>query len=74
YKTVWVAIFNALIGHIILIVSALPGVIELQSVLGAFIIALIVMGLGTGMFKATISPLIAEQYQRARLLTGTTWG
>lgn len=46
YKTICWAVFIALIGHIILIVAAVPGVIEHQSAIGAFSVALIVMGLG----------------------------
>ncbi|KAJ7804085.1 hypothetical protein B0H14DRAFT_3091897 [Mycena olivaceomarginata] len=54
-----VDVFIALIGHIILIVSAVPGVIEKsQTALGRFLFAQIVMGFGTGLFKTTISPLL----------------
>src|SRR4051812_29333301 len=57
----------AIVGHIILIASAIPGVIEhSKTAVGVFIIALFIMGLGTGGFKANISPLIAEQYADAK--------
>jgi len=46
YKTVCVAVFITLIGHILLVISAVPGVIEKSSAIGAFSVALIVMGLG----------------------------
>ena len=94
FKTICVAVFIALIGHIILIVSAVPGVIEHPGAIGAFIIALIIMGLGTytnqfsffrfmlifsisplqgtGLFKANISPLVAEQYKRTKLFVVVT--
>lgn len=83
------AIAVALIGHIILIVSAVPGVIEKKSALGAFCVGLVVTGLGalvsfyfssldgltfgigTGLFKANISPLIAEQYKRTKIFVVT---
>lgn len=32
-----------------------------------FSIAIIITGLGTGLFKANISPLVAEQYRRTKL-------
>ncbi|KAL0572403.1 hypothetical protein V5O48_009564 [Marasmius crinis-equi] len=67
FNTVCVAIFITLIGHILLIVCAVPGVIEYKSAIAVFAIAMVVMGLGTGIFKANISPLIAEQYRRTRL-------
>ncbi|KXN81955.1 putative peptide transporter ptr2 [Leucoagaricus sp. SymC.cos] len=72
YKTICWAVFIALIGHIILIIAAVPGVIERQSAIGAFAVALIVMGFGTGLFKSNISPLIAEQYRRRKAFVVTT--
>ncbi|CAA7270518.1 unnamed protein product [Cyclocybe aegerita] len=72
FKTICVAVFIALVGHIILIVAAVPGVIEKSSAIGPFAVALIVMGFGTGLFKANISPLVAEQYKRTKLFVVTT--
>jgi POT family proton-dependent oligopeptide transporter len=46
FKTICVAVVIALIGHIVLIVAAVPGVIEHKSAIGAFAIALIIMGFG----------------------------
>ncbi|KAI0785087.1 PTR2-domain-containing protein [Abortiporus biennis] len=73
FKTVCICVGVALIGHVLLIVSAVPGVIEHSNgSLACFVIAIIVMGLGTGGFKANISPLVAEQYKRTKLFIGTT--
>ncbi|RDX54549.1 oligopeptide transporter [Lentinus brumalis] len=73
YKTVCVAVGIALVGHVLLIISAVPGVIEhSHGSLACFIIAIIIMGLGTGGFKANISPLVAEQYKRTKLFIGHT--
>ncbi|KDR79495.1 hypothetical protein GALMADRAFT_137316 [Galerina marginata CBS 339.88] len=46
-------------------------VIEENSAVSAFAVALIVMGFRTGLFKANISPLVAEQYKRTRLFVIT---
>jgi MFS family permease len=68
FNTIYVAVAIALVGHIILIVSALPGIIEhSKNSVAAFVIALIVTGFGTGPFKSNISPLVAEQYRRTKL-------
>ncbi|KAF8872958.1 peptide transporter PTR2A [Infundibulicybe gibba] len=72
FNTICIAVAVALLGHIILIISAVPGVIEQSSAIGAFAVALVVMGLGTGLFKANISPLVAEQYKRTKLFVITT--
>lgn len=50
FNTICVAVGVALVGHAILIVSAVPGVIEHKSAVGAFSVALIVMGLGASSF------------------------
>ena len=36
------------------------------------VIAVIVMGIGTGGFKANVSPLVAEQYKKSKLFIGHT--
>jgi POT family proton-dependent oligopeptide transporter len=46
FNTICIAVFVALLGHIILVVAAVPGVIEHTSAVGAFAVALVVMGLG----------------------------
>jgi len=55
-----------------MIISSVPGVIEKKGGIGAFIVSLVVTGLGTGLFKANISPLVAEQYRRSKLYISTT--
>ncbi|TFK82817.1 oligopeptide transporter [Polyporus arcularius HHB13444] len=73
YKTVCVSVAIALFGHVLLVISAVPGVIEhSHGSLACFLIAIIIMGLGTGGFKANISPLVAEQYKRTKLFIGHT--
>ena len=55
-------------GHIILIISAIPAVIDKPDAsLGIFSVAIIIMGIGTGFFKSTVSPLIAEQVAGQRM-------
>ncbi|KAN0064893.1 hypothetical protein ACQY0O_001950 [Thecaphora frezii] len=62
FKTISIAVFIATVGHILLIISALPSVLDnREGAMACFVIAIIVMGVGTGWFKSSISPLIAEQ-------------
>lgn len=64
YKTINFAIIVATLGHIIIVISAVPGVIEKSNTaLGVFCLGLIFFGVGVGFFKCNISPLIAEQYE-----------
>ncbi|VDB95653.1 unnamed protein product [Peniophora sp. CBMAI 1063] len=62
FKTIAVSVAIALVGHVVLIISAIPPVLEKPNgALGALVVAILIMGLGTGGFKSNISPLIAEQ-------------
>ncbi|KAL0581439.1 hypothetical protein V5O48_000593 [Marasmius crinis-equi] len=71
FNTVSLGIGIAMLGHIIIIISAIPGVIETSGAIGCFAIGMVVTGLGTGLFKSNISPLIAEQYKRTKLFVIT---
>jgi len=63
-KTIYYAIAVAMLGHIIMIVAAVPGVIEHESgALACFSVGLIFFGIGVGGFKPNISPLYAEQLE-----------
>lgn len=55
-----------------MIISAVPGIIEKSHTsVGIFAVSLVIMGLGTGGFKANISPLVAEQYKKTKLFVKT---
>lgn len=55
-----------------MIVSAIPSVLAGNGAIGVFCLSLVIMGIGTGGFKANISPLIAEQYKRSKIFVKTT--
>ncbi|EAW22638.1 putative MFS peptide transporter [Aspergillus fischeri NRRL 181] len=66
-KTIQVSIAFAMVGHIILIISALPSVIaHPHGALGCFAVGLVIFGVGVGGFKSNIAPLIAEQHKETR--------
>jgi hypothetical protein len=61
-RTIQVSIAIALVGHVILIMSAIPTVmVHPTGAITAFAIGIVIMGIGVGGFKSNISPLIAEQ-------------
>lgn len=63
YATIQWAIVVALVGHVLLTISAIPTVLTGNGAIGCFVVAILIMGAGTGGFKSNISPLVAEQYQ-----------
>ena len=69
FKTIMYSIGAALIGHTILLISAIPPVIKNPNgSIAAFAIGLVIMGVGTGGFKYATLPLI-RIYLRKRTLT-----
>ncbi|PGH04318.1 hypothetical protein AJ80_08541 [Polytolypa hystricis UAMH7299] len=72
FNTIMVSIGVALVGHTILIVSAIPAVIAKPGgSIACFSVGLVIMGIGTGGFKSNISALIAEQYKGERMFVKT---
>jgi POT family proton-dependent oligopeptide transporter len=62
YKAILASIAVAVVGHVFLVISALPGVIERSTTaLAVFALSVIVLGVGTGGLKTNVAPLITEQ-------------
>lgn len=66
FNTIFIAIAFSILGHILLIISAIPSVLTGSAAIAPFMLGVIVLGFGTGAFKANISPLIAEQYKQTK--------
>ncbi|KAK0720790.1 POT family-domain-containing protein [Lasiosphaeris hirsuta] len=72
FKTIALALSIDIIGHIVLIMSAIPPVIKNPGgSMATFIVGIIIMGLGTGGFKPNINPLIVEQLDLDRMVVRT---
>ena len=68
FKTILYSVIVAEIGHLILVASSAPKVLDKpDTALGVFVLGILVMGLGTGTFKPNISPLIAEQVPQEKM-------
>ncbi|KAG5357488.1 Peptide transporter PTR2 [Yarrowia sp. C11] len=64
YPTIWAGTIVCGIGHVIIVIAGVPGVIEAQKAsLGLFIAGLIIFAFGTGLFKPNLLPLVMEQYR-----------
>ncbi|KAJ3566004.1 hypothetical protein NP233_g7279 [Leucocoprinus birnbaumii] len=63
YKTILVFSVITLVGHIILVGSAVPSALQHpNTALGLLVLSIVIMGIGAGAIKANVSPMIAEQY------------
>lgn len=71
YKTIVVFAAIYIVGLLILLLTSLPVALNNGAGLGGFIVAILVIGIGTGGIKANVSPLIADQYSRKRMAIKT---
>ncbi|KAG0053833.1 peptide transporter ptr2 [Gryganskiella cystojenkinii] len=62
YKTIVVFCGIYMLGVLILTLTSIPVAILHNAALPGLVIAMIVIGLGTGGIKANVSPMVAEQY------------
>lgn len=64
YKAILYFCFVYIVGLLVLLLTSLPVALENGAGLGGFIVAVLVIGLGTGGIKSNVAPLIADQYRR----------
>lgn len=67
YKTILVFCVVYWVGLIVLWTTSLPSSMEAGAGKAGYIVAIIIIGFGTGGIKSNIAPLIADQYQRRRM-------
>lgn len=72
YKTIVLFCGVYLVGLLILVCTSIPTSLEHGAGLGGFIVAILVIGLGTGGIKSNVAPLIADQYKRKKMALKTT--
>lgn len=73
YNTIVYSAYIYLIGVLILFLTSLPTSIEHGAGTGGLIVAMIVIGIGTGGIKSNVSPLIAEQNVPLFLIQHHSW-
>jgi POT family proton-dependent oligopeptide transporter len=72
FRTIGAALMIDIFGHLILIVAGLPPVIKNPNgSLGALVVGIVFMGIGTGGFKPNVNPLIVEQLDLERMIVRT---
>ncbi|KAI9267913.1 POT family-domain-containing protein [Phascolomyces articulosus] len=62
YNTILLFSIIYMVGLVVLTATSVPTSIDSGGAFPGFIVALIIIGLGTGGIKANVSPLVAEQY------------
>ena len=67
YKTILLFANIYTLGLCILWTTSLPGILHHDQKLAAFIVAIVIIALGTGGIKSNVAPLIADQYTNQAL-------
>ena len=71
YKTIVLFCGVYMIGLFVLFVTSLPMFLDRGAGIGGFIIAIVIIGIGTGGIKSNVAPLIADQYRRRKMALST---
>ncbi|EXJ84097.1 hypothetical protein A1O3_04764 [Capronia epimyces CBS 606.96] len=69
FKTICLGVGIGVIGHILLVIAALPTVIRSGHALAPFEISILIITLATGLIKANVAPLVLEQARPTRIRT-----
>ncbi|KAL9096062.1 MAG: hypothetical protein Q9165_001584 [Trypethelium subeluteriae] len=69
YKTILIGVLICGIAHVILIFGALPTVLKAGHGLAPFMISLLILAFGAGVFKPNVAPTLIDQYQHQRPYT-----
>ncbi|KAJ4372444.1 peptide transporter ptr2 [Neocucurbitaria cava] len=70
YNTIVIFCFVYIVGLLVLTCTSIPAALDHGAGLGGFVVAVIVIGLGTGGIKSNVAPLIADQYKRRQMVIG----
>jgi len=70
YNTIVIFCCVYIVGLLVLTLTSLPVALDHGAGLGGFIVAVIIIGLGTGGIKSNVAPLIADQYKRRQMVIG----
>ncbi|MDI5899652.1 hypothetical protein QLS81_16555, partial [Flavobacterium sp. XS2P67] len=70
-KTIWYGVWIGAISHIILIIAAIPSVIQEGHALAPTVISIICLAFGTGFIKPNLLPLLFDQYPHQRDIVET---
>ncbi|CAG8981256.1 hypothetical protein HYALB_00003854 [Hymenoscyphus albidus] len=61
FKTICLGVFVCGVSHIIMVISAVPSVIQQGKAIGPFALSLYMLAIGAALFKANIAPTVLDQ-------------
>ena len=62
FKTILLGVLICGVSHVIMIVGAIPSVLQAGNGMAPFMISLILLAIGAGIFKPNVAPTVLDQY------------
>lgn len=62
FKTILLGVLICGVSHVIMIVGAIPSVLQAGNGMAPFMISLILLAIGAGLFKPNVAPAVLDQY------------
>ncbi|KAK6387892.1 hypothetical protein LTR65_008347 [Meristemomyces frigidus] len=69
FKTILIGVLVCGVSHIIMICGAIPAVLRAGHGIAPFMISLILLAIGAGLFKPNVAPTVLDQYQHQKAYT-----
>lgn len=69
FRMIWYGVLLCGLAHIIMIVGAIPSILQAGHAIAPFMLSLFMLAIGAGMFKPCVAPTVIDQYQHQRSYT-----
>ncbi|RDW65209.1 hypothetical protein BP5796_09901 [Coleophoma crateriformis] len=69
YKVIALGVALCGVAHVIMIIGAIPKVLQGSAAVAPFMISFFILAIGAGLFKPNIAPTVLDQYQNQRQYT-----
>lgn len=69
FKTIMIGVLICGVSHIIMVLGAIPSVLQAGHGIAPFMISLFLLAIGAGIFKPNIAPTILDQYRHQKAYT-----
>nr|OQO23868.1 hypothetical protein B0A51_05880 [Rachicladosporium sp. CCFEE 5018] len=66
FRTILIGVLICGVSHIIMIIGAIPSVLQAGHAIGPFMLSLILLAIGAGIFKPNVAPTVFDQYQHQK--------
>ncbi|KXT05811.1 hypothetical protein AC578_1096 [Pseudocercospora eumusae] len=74
FKTVVIGVIICGVSHVIMVVGAIPSILQAGNGIAPFMISFFLLAIGAGLFKPNVAPIVLDQYTHQKPYTKTLGG